>query len=237
MIKSQIILDRLTPLLKIKSVKGEKEDGAPFGKGVKEALDYALRLAGSLGLETVNYDGYIGEVILGKGEDFGILCHLDVVPEGNLSAWKSDPFTPTIRDGKLFCRGAIDDKSAAISVLSALDRLKTEGVEFKRRVRLILGCDEESGWECIDHLKKCVPLPEEGFSPDAEFPVIYSEKGILHVKYRFEKRKRFFAEGGIKANVVCDYSKAIGDFKNTEANEKVTVTDTLAKAYGVDAHG
>lgn len=230
------ILDYLYPLLKIRSVKDEKRPGAPFGEGVKAALDYTLNLAENLGFETIDYDGYIGEIVCGEGEDFGILCHLDVVPEGSLSAWKSDPFTPSIRDGRLYCRGVLDDKSSAICSLIALSELKNEGREFKRRVRLILGCDEESGWGCIDHFKKCATLPEEGISPDAVFPVIYSEKGILHVKYRFEKRKPFSALGGIRANVVCDYAKAEGDFKADKTAEKVKKTDGAVEAFGVAAH-
>ena len=231
------LLGYLFPLLSIKSVKATPEPDAPFGKGIKAALDYTLNLAKSLGLESIDYDGYIGEIVCGEGEDFGILCHLDVVPEGSLSAWKSDPFTPTIRDGRLYCRGVLDDKSPAISALIALSELKKEGAMFKRRVRLILGCDEESGWGCIDHFKKCATLPEEGISPDAEFPVIYAEKGILHVKYRFKKIKPFSAFGGIKANVVCDHARAEGDFKNAIASEKTVIADGAVEAFGVAAHG
>ena len=231
------ILSVLYPLLKIKSVKSAPEDGAPFGKGVKEALEYCLNLAESMGFKTKNYDNYIGEVICGEGEPFGILCHLDVVPEGSLSAWNSDPFTPTIKEGKLFCRGVLDDKSPAISALLALYELKEQGYKFKREVKLILGCDEESGWGCIDHYKSCATLPEEGFSPDAEFPVIYSEKGILHSKFRFKKQKMFSANGGIKANVVCDEACAKGDFTNAEKTEKIELNGSIARATGVAAHG
>ena len=193
MFDKDVILSRLIPLLEIDSVKSEPEIDAPFGRGVKRALDYVLSLAADMGFETKNYDNYIGEVIFGKGEPFGVLCHLDVVPAGNLSAWIYPPFTPTINDGKLYCRGAVDDKSAVISVLSALYELKNRGYLPKRQIRLILGCDEESGWGCIEHYKKCASLPEEGFSPDADFPVIYAEKGILHLNYFFEKAKPFFA--------------------------------------------
>ena len=237
MIDTEKLLSALCPLLKIKSVKSAPEPDAPFGAGVKAALDYCLDLAKDMGFETVDYDGYIGEISYGEGEPFGILCHLDVVPEGSLSAWKTDPFTPEIIDGKLFCRGVLDDKSPAISALSALFELKKEKVKFKRTVKIILGCDEESGWGCIDHYKKCANLPEEGFSPDAEFPVIYSEKGILHVKFRFEKKKPFSAVGGIKANVVCDHAKAEGDFKGTTVTEKIVHGEKEIEAFGVAAHG
>lgn len=236
MLNVKKLLDDLYPLLKIKSVKSAPMPGAPFGDGIKKALDYCLSLADKMGFETKNYDGYIGEISFGEGEPFGILCHLDVVPEGSLSAWKTDPFTPQIIDDKLYCRGALDDKSAAISVLSALFELKQAGYKFKRRVIIILGCDEESGWGCIDHYKKCATLPEEGFSPDAQFPVIYAEKGILHVKYRFKKNKPFCVKGGVKVNVVCDYCVAEGDFTLAEHAERVKLSGNICESFGITAH-
>ena len=137
MFKQEEILERLLPLLKIRSVKAAPLKNAPFGEGAKKALDYVLSLANDMGFETVNYDNYVGEVIFGEGKPFGVLCHLDVVPEGELSAWTTPPYEPTIRDGKLFARGAVDDKSPAISVLSAIlstdaPRLNSSAIANKR---------------------------------------------------------------------------------------------------------
>lgn len=237
MITQETILDRLLPILKINSVKSTPAKDAPFGEGPKKALECFLSLADSLGFKTKNYDNYIGEAIFGEGEPFGILCHLDVVPVGNLSAWKSDPFTPTIRDGNLYCRGVLDDKSAAICALSALFEMKSNGITPDRQIRLIVGCDEESGWGCINHYRKCAALPEEGFSPDADFPVIYAEKGIYHIRYRFDKLKEFTLSGGVKTNVVCDYARAEGDFSGAKETEKVKKDSKKAESFGVAAHG
>ena len=238
MFNEQVILERLLPLLAIDSVKGEPKENAPFGEGVKRALVYVLDLAEKMGFETRNYDNYVGEVIFGEGEPFGVLCHLDVVPIGSPEAWSHPPFTPTIEDGKLYCRGAIDDKSAAISVLSALFELKERGFTPKRQIKLILGCDEESGWGCIAHYRKVASLPKEGFSPDADFPVIYAEKGIVHIKYKFPKRKDFSARGGVKANVVCDKAEAHGDFEGAIAPAgNSTLTGNTLVCTGKTAHG
>lgn len=211
MFKEKEILDRLLPLLEIDSVKSAPTANCPFGEGAAKALAYVLDLAKDMGFETVNYDNYIGEVIYGEGKPFGVLCHLDVVPAGNLSAWKYPPFSPTIEDGKLYCRGAVDDKSAAISVLSALYEMKSHNILPTRTIKLILGCDEESGSGCIAHYKKCATLPEDGFSPDADFPVIYAEKGIMNVRYAFKKLLDFSAKGGIRPNVVCDHAEVLTD--------------------------
>ncbi len=231
------LLADLFPLLKIPSVKQAPKDGAPFGEPIKDALTYVLSLAKSKGFETYNYQNYIGEVVFGKGEPFAVLCHLDVVPAGSLALWKTPPFEPTIIDDKLFCRGVLDDKSSAISVLTALSMLKEEGLKPKREIRLILGCDEESGWACVEHYKTIKELPSEGFSPDADFPVVYAEKGILHIKYSVKKLKPFKIWGGVKANVVCDRAEveALGNFdlekyKLKRENEKIV-------SFGVSAHG
>lgn len=235
----------LFKVLEVPSVQGKATADAPFGEDVKKALDVTLSIAEELGFETKNYDNYIGEVIWGEGKPFGVLCHLDVVPAGSLSTWKTDPFTPTVKDGKLFCRGALDDKSAAISVLFAMYALKEEGYTPKRQIKLILGCNEESGWGCIKHYNEVAVMPEEGISPDADFPVIYAEKGILHIKYAFKKLKPFTACGGTAANVVCDYACVSAENLDKDLAEKhglKVLADgnggkIKAESFGKAAHG
>ena len=230
----------LFKVLEVPSVQGKATADAPFGEDVKKALDVTLSIAEELGFETKNYDNYIGEVIWGEGKPFGVLCHLDVVPAGSLSAWETDPFTPTVKDGKLFCRGALDDKSAAISVLFAMYALKEEGFKPKRQIKLILGCNEESGWGCIKHYNEVAVMPEEGISPDADFPVIYAEKGILHAKFTFKALSNELKElsGGERINVVCDKCEAIAPL-NPDLMYDCQVKRERDKlvARGVQAHG
>ena len=54
-----------------------------------------------------------------------------------------------------------------------------DNLKLNSRVRLILGVNEEKDWKCIKHYKETEELPTVGFSPDADFPCIYAEKGIL----------------------------------------------------------
>ena len=116
--------------LKIKSVKSEAVAAAPFGEGVKNMLLTALKDAEALGFKTVNYDNYAGEVVWGEGEKtLGILCHVDVVPEGN--GWTGDPFQMEVRDGWLIGRGVADDKGPMITILYALKFLKEQGYSLK----------------------------------------------------------------------------------------------------------
>ena len=169
------IIESLQRIVRIKSVEDEPEEGMPFGEGVNQCLESFLDIAKSLGLKTKNIDGYAGHVEIGEGEEIlGILCHLDVVPEG--SNWTYPPYAAEIHDGKIYGRGTIDNKGPAIASLYALKAIQDSGIKLNKRVRLILGTDEESGWECIRYYLDKEETPALAFSPDAEFPVIHGKR-------------------------------------------------------------
>ncbi len=178
-------LQSLQKLLQIPSVKEPPAQNAPFGKPIGMALDYFLQEAESLQLKTRNMDGYIGIVEMGEGiEELGILVHLDVVPEGDLSEWSVDPFAATIKDDRIWGRGTLDNKGPAMAVLYAMKMVQDLSLPWKRRIRLIIGTDEERTWEDIDYYKEREEPPTIAFTPDGCFPVTNSEKGILTLKYR-----------------------------------------------------
>lgn len=208
----------IAEILRFDSSMKPAEENAPFGKEAADCLAYFLALAERMGFATKNYDNYVGEVLFGEGEDFAILAHLDVVPAG--SDWKYPPFGGVINDDvsdggvtgmKIWGRGALDDKGPAVCCLYALKALKDEGFMPSRRIKLIVGCNEESGWKCIEHYKKVAVMPKEGFSPDADFPVIYAEKGILHVTASFPMTNPPFKKlwAGERVNMVCDRANAV----------------------------
>lgn len=218
--------------------------GAPFGTETKRCLDYFLSLARNMGFETHDYDGYVGDVVFGEGEEFAVLAHLDVVPAG--SGWKYPPFDGIIENGKLYGRGTTDDKGPAVICLYCLKALKDEGVIPKRKIKLIVGCNEETGWACMEHYKKVAHMPEEGFTPDADFPVIYAEKGILHLKLAFPVKNAPFETfySGTAANMVCDRAVAAPYFpdESVEPQSRVTGVRLSAEngfltAIGISAHG
>lgn len=238
------------------SVQEAPLEGKPFGEAVYDALEYMLGLGKKFGFETKNYDGYAGEIIwnadkslqkedkrtLDGSENYdtlGILCHLDVVKAGRLSDWKYPPFTPTEEDGKIYARGTLDDKGPAVISLYVLKMLKDEGFRPQKTVKLILGCNEESGWEGMKHYAKVAKMPDFGFSPDANFPVIYAEKGIYCAKFEFPCSKEIKeCRGGDTSNMVCDYAYAVAP-----VNEKLAKKYGLksegdkAESFGVSAHG
>lgn len=224
-------------LIRIDSTNQPAEEGMPFGKGAARALQVFLSCAEAMGFETRNYDNYVGEVLFGEGEPFAILAHLDVVPAG--SGWTHPPFGGEIENGKLYGRGAMDDKGPAVVCLYALKALKDEGFQPRKTIKLIVGCNEECGWGCIDHYKQCAEMPKVGFTPDADFPVIYAEKGILHVKFYFPVENAPFTAlyGGKGVNMVCD--EAFAQCDKTEGAERYSlrVEDGLLVSRGVSAHG
>ncbi len=229
----------ISEIIRFNSAKSAPEEGMPFGRQTAECLEYFLGLARSFGFETVNYDNYAGEVIFGEGEDFAILAHLDVVPAG--SGWSHDPFGGEIdyANKKIWGRGAMDDKGPAIISLYCLKQLKDEGFKPKKRIRLIVGCNEESGWECIKYFNAHSVMPETGFSPDADFPVIYAEKGIMHVKFTFPADGDFSTlKGGNAPNMVCDECVVKADADEAKLKSlNLTYENGLVISRGKSAHG
>ena len=175
-------LSTLQGLIAIKSVAEHPEDGVykdpPFGEGVNEAFHYMLDKGEDFGFYPVNLDNYGGHIEYGEGDEImGIAAHLDCVPEG--TGWDYDPFGGEIAEGKMYGRGTNDDKGPAVASLFAMKALTDLGFTPSKRVRLILGLDEETEWEGMTYYLENEEMPTFGFTPDADFPVINGEKGIL----------------------------------------------------------
>ena len=175
------LINTLQKWVRIESVKGEPAPNAPFGQAVRQMLDVALADCRDLGFEVRDVGGYAGDAQMGQGGDvLGILAHLDIVPAGD--GWQTDPFGGEIIDGRIYGRGTGDDKGPAVAALYAMKAVQMAGIPLKKRVRLILGCDEESGMEDMKYYQTHADMPSTGFSPDACFPVINTEKGLYHLK-------------------------------------------------------
>lgn len=201
------MIDDLRSIININSVcEKDLSSAYPFGEGVHIALNKALEICKSYGFETKNCENMIGYAEVGSGETLmGILVHLDVVPAGD--GWDTDPFSLEIKDGKVYGRGVTDDKGPAIAVIHAIKELLNEGVTFNKRVRIIFGQAEETGaWEDMEYYKKNEEAVDFGFTPDADFPAIYGEKGIAHLKIAFKKSDTCFnnVSGGTAINMVPD---------------------------------
>ncbi|MDR3355438.1 MAG: Sapep family Mn(2+)-dependent dipeptidase [Synergistaceae bacterium] len=244
-------------IIKIPSVLDES--GATpeniFGSDMTSALNAFLGIAESMGFRVKNIENRIGYAEVGCGAEMaGILAHLDVVPAGRLEEWTHPPFGAVVEDGVLWGRGAIDDKGPAMATLYAMKSLRDAGAAFSRRFRLILGLDEENGSRCIERYNEVEEQPAFSFSPDASFPVVNAEKGILRLI--FSKRAADSRpvnqpalsglSGGDRFNVVPDFASA---FIRCGLDDRESIAKYFAgldvseepdglcvKAYGLAAH-
>ncbi len=219
----------LMELVKIPSVCEEGAGGFPFGPAIDQALRKALQIAGDLGFMTKYGDGgYYGFAEVGEGaEMLGILGHLDVVPPGKLKDWNHDPFDPIEKGDFLYGRGTQDDKGPLLASLFAVKALMDAGVKFNKRVRFIFGADEETLWRCINRYKEKEETPSMGFSPDARFPLIYAEKGLLQLKLEGQNKTNLRMAGGSAFNAVPD-TMFYDDVMHDELASKL---DDLGFAY------
>ncbi len=255
------IVETTQSLLRIASVEGDSVPGAPFGVETRQALDNALETAAGQGLTTKNLDGYAAHAewaapgVAADAPIVGVLAHVDVVPPG--AGWSHPPFGAEIANGKIYARGTMDDKGPAMAGLWAIAALKACGVPLSHRVRLILGANEESGFECVKHYFAHEEMPVSGFTPDAMFPLVYAEKGIANAVLtrdawpEGERIHLVSLAGGERPNMVPDAAEALleGSLPRAAAAARLNAivgitTEEIGSdnrlrvvAKGVSAHG
>ena len=209
--------------VRIPSVKGEAEAGAPFGQDVRKMLDQAVEDARNLGFSVRDFDGYACDITLGEAEEkIAVLGHLDVVPVGD--GWTKPPFEALIENGRIYGRGTNDDKGPSLAALFAMRAIRDAGIPLKKSIRMILGCDEESGWEDMEYYCAHETIPDTGFSPDACFPLINTEKGMLGLELRAPEAgtglKILELSTGDRVNVIPGECRALAE-GGAETAEKV----------------
>lgn len=182
-------LQRLVQIASVRDVTSVKED-APFGDGIRCAMDAFLDIAKRCGFTVHDVDGYAVYANIEDRDDYiGVLAHLDVVEAGDLKLWDSDPFTLVQKGDMLYGRGVNDDKGPLLAALYAARLLKEEGISLKHDIRIIAGGAEETTWECMEHYFAKHKQPVMGFSPDGNFPIVNGEKGILQYELVFSAQQ------------------------------------------------
>lgn len=234
--------------LRIKSVMdlSSAREGAPFGEGVNQALQFALKVCQEAGMEIKDVDGYAGHAEFGAGKELiGILSHVDVVPEGD--GWTSPPYEARIVGDRIVARGAIDDKGPAMASIFAARIVKELGLVLSKRVRLIFGTDEETLWRCMKYYFAKEEMPTMGFTPDADFPLIYAEKGLTHLVWR-QTKDAFVKQGlppkagsearllrlqaGLRMNMVPDRAQATLEATGKKAEQLAEDYRTYLQQHG-----
>lgn len=211
----EAFLEDLFTVLRVDSVRDDEKatEEAPVGPGPKEALELFLKIGERDGFLVKNVDNLAGHMEYGQGDELlGILAHVDVVPVG--TGWDTDPFDPVIKEGRVYARGASDDKGPGMAAYYALKIVRDLGLPVQKKIRFILGTDEESEWKCMTHYLKVEQNPDFGFSPDAEFPIINGEKGNVSLYLEFggkngDGNKLVSFHAGLRENMVPQDAQAV----------------------------
>lgn len=199
-------------LIRIRSVREEGSDTMPFGKGMSDALEYVLNLAGSMGFTVKNIDGYCGYAEYGDGDLYvGIMTHVDTCPEGEL--WAVPPFEGRIVNNRIYGRGTMDNKGPLMAALYGLKAVKDSGKKLNKKIRLIIGTDEERYYKDIEHYLTKEKPPIAGFTLDGQFPVVFAEKGLAMMEFRSEIEQLGpgrieYIRGGTAENTVPGHCEA-----------------------------
>ena len=243
-------------LIRIRSVHGEPQPGKPFGEGVDAALDYVLDLAASMGFSTRKLDGSCGYAEYGQGELYiGVLSHVDICPEGEM--WGVPPYGGVIRDNRIYGRGSMDNKGPLMAALYALKAVKDSGRRLNKKIRLIIGTDEQRYYRDMQHYLTQERPPITGFTLDGQFPVVFAEKGLAMVEFsgpvpqEGEEYLRCI-QGGTMENTVpghcraylvterkSEIVKALSDFAQEHRHSlhaKILDDGVLVEAVGMETH-
>ena len=116
----------------------------PFDGGCQEILISRLEKLG-FHIERMRFSD-VDNLWARRGSAAPVLClagHTDVVPTGPLEQWDSDPFTPTIQDGRLYGRGAADMKSSLAAFVTAIEAFLAQHVHHQGSIALLITSDEE----------------------------------------------------------------------------------------------
>lgn len=238
------IIKDIIRLVSINSVIDKEEKNAPFGKGIRKALEECVAIAKELSFKTyIDEEGYYGYADIGEGETLiGILGHLDVVPADENEGWIYPPFKPTLIENKLYGRGTQDDKGPIIASMYGMKALIDMGVKINKRIRFIFGTDEETLWRCINKYMEKEEKPSYGFSPDSMFPMIHGEKGLLQCTLKGKAKGDVSIHAGNAFNAVPEKASFISE--NPEEFEKILIEkkyeykreDNLFTVLGKAAH-
>ena len=230
------IIDKTCGIINIPSVFNNNDgSNTPFDKHTVEALNYILDLGESFGFRTKNIDNKCGYIEFGEGDKLlGIIGHLDVVPAED--DWTYSPFNAKIDNANIYGRGTIDDKGPVIAALYAMKAV-ADNYTLNKRVRLILGLNEENDWKCIERYKETEELPNISFSPDAGFPCIYAEKTIesLYLKEKYTKNPLLYIENistnNNAINVVPKYCSVTLKYDNSKITNIIEDLKKLIDKY------
>lgn len=216
---------------------GNPEQEKKYREQIPACLAWLRELAAAMGFRFHVWEGRVAEIEWapegGNNDDrqrpvFGIAAHIDVVtPVGK---WTHPPFSGTISNGILYGRGIQDDKGPLIQALYGMYAVKEAGIKPPCDVRIIIGTSEETGdWSDVQLYLEKRGAPDYCFTPDADFPIITGEKGMLNLRFRAtwdkvlpdEDTQMEFVllKGGERSNIVPGLAEATLRFPAAKKND------------------
>lgn len=234
--RQQQLIEDVKKIVAFKSLRDDSTatETMPFGKACNDVLTYMLDKAKQDGFKVENVDGYAGVITLGDHEEsVSMLGHLDVVP-ADAREWDSDPYVVVEKNGYLVGRGTGDDKGPTMAAYHALQMIKESNISLSRNIQLIVGVDEESGMQCMHYFKQHHKLPVKGIVPDADFPVVYGEKGILILRFEGQHKTVINSvDAGSRPNVVIGHAtfKVNGELKKAEFEAFLAMNHLSGQCY------
>ncbi len=232
------MVEKLQEFIRIESVavsKGEEcTEATPFGKGSARALHFMMDLAAEKGFDVTNYDNMICELNFGerKDEAVGTIGHADVVPAAGV--WEYPPYGGEIHDGKVYGRGAVDDKGPTIAAFYAVLAIKESGLPLSRNITQVIGGYEEGGYfPCLRHyIEKTERIPCCGIVPDSYFPLCSSEKHFVGLQFTADAKPQTSATD---TNSRCGGSRKI--LRSVRGGDAVNIVPPWAEAVFCDENG
>jgi succinyl-diaminopimelate desuccinylase len=188
----------------------------------KAAVSACMR---RLGMEVSYYEKAPGRTNvvgkIGKGlKSIGFVSHMDVVPPGELDQWQSPPFEPTIREGKIYGRGTLDDKGSFACAYTACKAYLAEHPDLDGTIYLIAAADEDVGSELgiiylVDEvgIKFDVAIIPDGGRMDLS---IYGEKGILWVEVESRGVQAHGSTPELGRNAIVPLAELIAGLKSID---------------------
>ncbi|WP_163969718.1 M20/M25/M40 family metallo-hydrolase [Oceanobacillus halotolerans] len=223
-------LEQLFTLLKQKSISAQNIGMEETGELVKQMMQEVGMDARFI--ETDGYPVVYGEKIKDEN-DFTLLIygHYDVQPPDPIDEWVSPPFEPTIRDGKIFCRGAGDNKGQLMAQLLAIKSYQDVFGELPINIKLVFEGEEENGSPNLakfvethkDLLKADLVYTSDGPMHDSGAPfVLLGVRGMLYVELQ-AKGADWDNHSGNKGNIVPNPAWQLVDLLRTMKDENGNV--------------
>lgn len=232
---------------------GNPEQEAKYRQQIPACMEWLKGLAEEHGFAFKHWDHEVAEIEWAtppsNGEKrpvFGIASHIDVVtPAGK---WQHPPFGGEIEDGILYGRGIQDDKGPLIQTLYGMIAAKRAGITPPCDVRIIIGTREETGdWSDIEKYVRLRGAPDYGYTPDAEFPVIIGEKGMMNVRLvadwpavepNPETQMQFVSmKGGERTNIIPSLTEVLLRFPREAKHEVMKELVRETTRYTVENPG